>query len=159
MLVYSMIILAIENKFTDELLLRINNSQKYIYAFIYYFQTHASHCNDNATKVFNALIQAKKRNVDIKILFNNQATENKNTSTNKKICDSLCHASIDAKLSKRGRLTHAKTWIFDTTGVIIGSHNITLRSMRISREVSIYVESAQVNEKLSRYFLEQFYNS
>lgn len=150
--------LLIENQLSNFLLEKIHSTKKRIYAFFFYARIYKTKPNYPTTKIFNALVESKNKNIDIKILINNQVDDNKPMRANKQFCAMLAAAGIDARLSPKGRLTHAKFWIFDDYEIIIGSHNISYRSLKLNREVSVYLEDFTINQELSRYFLKEFLN-
>lgn len=151
--------LLIEHDFIKELYNILQRATVKIYSTIYYARIHKTHKNDDTRKIIQALADAKNRGVEIKILINNPSQKNKLNTSIQYFIYQLQESKIDVKQTPQGRITHAKTWIIDNDKVIIGSHNLTLRSLRISREISILVIDEKINKQLTEYFLKYYHNT
>lgn len=153
-----MINLLIENEFTPALISQINNAHDKIYGSIFYAKIYRTHRNDLTQKILDALVRAWNRHVLVRLIVNRRTDKEKVITSNKQFIDLARKNNIDARLSNPGRINHAKFWLFDDRISIIGSHNLTLRSMRISKEVSIEITDEKINRQLTEYFQQQFYN-
>lgn len=151
-------LLLLENEFTPALISQINNAKDKIYGSIFYAKIYRTHRNDLTKKTLDALSQAQKRKVLIRLIVNRRTDQEKVITSNNQFVNLARKNNIDARLSNPGRINHAKFWVFDDKISIIGSHNLTLRAMRISREVSIEITDEGINRQLTVYFLDQFYN-
>jgi len=98
----------------------------------------------NPVQLFNqALIRAKRRGVDVKVITNVAYVR-----------DILRSNQIDAKKPSTTKLIHSKMIIIDDKILIIGSHNYTQSAFTMNHEASIMIEG----EGQLLDFIEYFYN-
>lgn len=150
--------LLIENDLVNRLIYRIDNAKKNIYGSIYYAKIYRTHRKDQTAMILHSLKNAVNKKVDVKLVINRRSDKEKIITSNHQFHRISYDLGIQSKLSLPGRINHAKFWIFDEHFSIIGSHNLTLRSLRISREVSIEIADDKIAKELTDYFLEYFYN-
>ena len=151
--------LLIENQLLPELLEQIRSAKKRIYGTVYYIRVYNRVKNNPVAQIVNELWEAKKRGVEIKILLNRQGGGKFVITPNIQTAKLFEKIGIETKLSELGRLTHSKMWIFDDDKVIIGSHNMSTKGLRVSREVSILTTDQQINKELTDYFLTNYRNT
>jgi len=96
-----------------------------------------------------AQAQAKKK---IRVLLNKEGRGGGLTAVNMKTKEVLGQAGISVKFAPSFPTTHAKLFIFDDDSVILGSHNLSNRSVTVNREVSALIKSRAVAMEFKRYF-------
>lgn len=64
----------------------------------------------------------------------------------------LGEAGIKVKLGRTFPTTHSKLWIIDDDAVILGSHNLSNRSVTVNVESSVLIKSREVAIEFKRYF-------
>ena len=146
-----MVIPLFDNEFLPFLKNQISVSHKRIYAIIYFAIMFQTRKNDDVSEIVSALIQAKKRGLDVRILMNSIIKRGLTSKHNFDVAKKLYDNNITVSMSDFNRTTHAKVWIFDDDGIIIGSHNLTKSSFHKNREVSIYFIDFEANKKISSY--------
>jgi len=96
----------------------------------------------NPVSLFNsALIRAKSRGVNIKILTNYA-----------EVIDFVNNLGLDAKKWPEKSLLHSKFLIIDNEFCVIGSHNITMSAFTSNMETSIILTDTDDIERFSNYF-------
>jgi phosphatidylserine/phosphatidylglycerophosphate/cardiolipin synthase-like enzyme len=96
----------------------------------------------NPVQLFNqALVRAKRRGVDIKVLTNMSD-----------IISILNNLGIEARKLTSKNLLHAKVMIIDDEILIIGSHNYTQSAFTMNLEVSIIIKDQQEISRVINYF-------
>lgn len=87
------------------------------------------------SRIINALISAKMRDVTVRALYNDKFFSGSGKSTNQKTMDTLSSAGIQTKKSSSDfTLTHQKSFIFDNTKVIIMTFNLEPSYFSTSRD-------------------------
>lgn len=99
-------------------------------------------------EVIRALIQAKKRGIEIKILLD------LNQKSNKKKIPELSARGIKIKgfLNKKGTLMHRKIALFDKKLLFLGSTNWTFNGFHKNQEVDLLLDDSKIIQE----FLKQF---
>ena len=116
----------------------INNAKQYIYipAFVV---TH--------DKIANAIINAKKRGIDVKIII-----DANNYSSMHSKCPELRKNKIPVKTENYAGKIHSKTMIIDDTYLIIGSMNFSASGERWNDENLIILESPKFAKTYKKFF-------
>lgn len=86
-----------------------------------------------------ALIEAARRGVQCRVLLNREARRNPVTRYNEKTARHLAPAGVKVKLGRTGKADHAKLWIIDKQILVVGSHNMTARSMTCNWEMGAII--------------------
>jgi len=93
--------------------------------------------------VISAVISAKDRGVNVRIILEEDVV----SATNKKTYDKLKAAGVDIRwASKKYALTHAKFTIIDGKLVLVGSHNLSKNALEKNREASAIISGPAVDE-------------
>ncbi len=96
-----------------------------------------------------AQAQAGKK---VRVLLNKEGRGQHLMAINMKAAQFLGEAGIVVKFGRTFPITHAKLWIFDDDAVILGSHNLSSRSVTVNNEVSVLIKSRPVAVEYRRYF-------
>ena len=128
-----------------EILTLIENSKHRIYCEMYHIDYQ---------KYVDALIDAKKRGVDVKIIVDKQdylcdPSKDKICKYYKQSFEKLKENGIDIKYNDNFVLMHSKSCLFDNI-LFVGSHNFTPTSAKKNREINILTNSTKaINEFLN----------
>jgi len=99
-----------------------------------------------------AVISQAQNNKKIRVLLNREGRGANLTKINMEAMKFLSEAGIEVKFGRTFPITHAKLWIFDDDAVILGSHNLSTRSVTVNNEVSALIKSRPVALEFKRYF-------
>lgn len=117
----------------------INNAAKYIYVPAFLI-THKP--------LTNALISAKSRGVDVKIILDATSTGTRNSSLKQ-----LRASGIPVKIENYAGKMHSKLMIIDDTYVITGSANFSNSAENKNDENQIIIESPKIAKFYKNFFL------
>lgn len=123
---------------TEKIIPQINNAQKYIYISSFII-THK--------KIENALIGAKLRGIEIKIITDATSANGKYS-----IHNSLRNYEIPVKIENKAGKMHSKTIVIDDKIVFVGSMNLTKNGENKNDENVLLIE----NPNVAKTFKEQF---
>ena len=100
----------------------------------------------------HTVLAAIFRGVKLQALLNKEGGLPQVTQINQRTHRILSEAGGKIKLSRSFPITHAKLWLIDDDISILGSHNLSERSVTVNDEVSVLIKSKEVNQELKRYF-------
>lgn len=107
----------------------IQNSTESILICQYVFSVSASRNWQRSNKILSSIIEAHKKGVEIKVLFDRPRPSKPNLKTNAHTYEHLNAAGIDVRCLFLQKTLHIKFLIFDRTIFLAGSHNLTDSSL------------------------------
>jgi phosphatidylserine/phosphatidylglycerophosphate/cardiolipin synthase-like enzyme len=99
-----------------------------------------------------ALILKAQRGLKVRVLLNKEGRGQHLMVINMTASKFLSEAGMSVKFGRTFPITHAKLWVFDDDEVILGSHNLSNRSVTVNNEVSALIKSRPVAVEFKRYF-------
>ncbi|MBP2649823.1 MAG: phospholipase D/transphosphatidylase [Firmicutes bacterium] len=130
-----------EGGITNMLIGELNAAKKTIHVQAYSFTSN---------EIIKALIDAKKRGVDVKIIIDkSNADENNDSSNSKKEkarLDSIVDSGIPLKIDRGFQIAHSKIMIIDGVDVITGSFNFSAAAEHSNAENCLIIHD---NTKLA----------
>lgn len=81
-----------------------------------------------------------RNGTDVRVLLHNESIGRALHRINRQTAGHLRQNKAQVKWGNTGAPLHAKVWIFDKTRVILGSHNISVRSVRTNVECSVLLQ-------------------
>jgi phosphatidylserine/phosphatidylglycerophosphate/cardiolipin synthase-like enzyme len=93
-----------------------------------------------------------KEGVEVKVLLHNESMGRALHRINRATARHLTASGAVVKWGNTGKALHAKVWIFDRARVIVGSHNISVRSTRVNEEVSVLFDDAGEVSRVGEWF-------
>lgn len=90
--------------------------------------------------------------IKMRILLNKEGRGQHLMAINMKASSFLSEAGISVKFGMSFPINHAKLWVFDDDEVILGSHNLSNRSVTVNNEVSALIKNREVAMEFKRYF-------
>ena len=109
------------------------------------------HENNRATQVKEALIDATKRGVQVRLLLEVSDGEDFATEANRGVAKELRRQGIIVQFDSPARTTHTKLVIIDQRYVLLGSHNFTHSALRHNNEASVLIESPKLAQQALAY--------
>lgn len=98
-------------------------------------------------------IRAKDKS-DVRVILHNESMGRVLHKMNRQTASHLKQSGAQVKWGNSGAPLHAKVWIFDQARVIIGSHNISVRSVRTNIEMSVLCDVPHVVDEVAEWFEE-----
>lgn len=111
----------------------------------------SDHENNRANQVREALIEAAKRGVRVRVLLDVSDDEVFSTEANRGVAKGLRRHGISVQFDSPGRTTHTKLVIIDQHAVFLGSHNFTHSALRHNNEASVLIESPKLAQQVLAY--------
>jgi phosphatidylserine/phosphatidylglycerophosphate/cardiolipin synthase-like enzyme len=126
-----------------------HKAEKSIVGTIYLVK--ANNFPDNEpSDLLRELIAASNRNVQVEILLEN--SEDKDLlESNRSAAQMLENAGVKVRFDNASIATHAKTFVIDGRYCFLGSHNLTHAAMSRNAELSIFLESPEMAEKITNF--------
>ncbi len=132
----------------------LSRANKSVYVIMYVIKYDPKDPMDPVNTLLNILINLSKRNIDVKIIVDDE-TYNSYPET----INYLLSHNISVKLDESsGRTTHTKLVIIDGKIVFLGSHNWTQSALQRNHEVSVLIYDEDVAKILLRYFFDIWSN-
>lgn len=145
--------LLIDEQFCPALIKIIDLAKKEILLSTFKFQSSNKPYARKLMSLHAALIAARYRGVNVKILTNIHHGPNLLPHQNRLATQLLEESGILVRGTTLSRIVHGKICIIDTERFIIGSHNITAKALRSNFECSMLVESRELSEELRARFI------
>lgn len=98
------------------------------------------------------VIGKAKGGTKFRVLLAKEGRSQHLTAINMQTKKVLGDAGINVKFGRSFPTTHAKLWVFDDDAVILGSHNLSNRSVTVNVETSVLIKSRVVAVEYKRYF-------
>lgn len=103
-------------------------------------------------KLNTAVLGVSRRGVKIRVQLNMESYSHNLTKINMRAKHNLQNAGISVKFSPQFPIMHSKLFIIDDDIVILGSHNLSERSVTVNDETSVLIKSREVAMEFRRYF-------
>jgi phosphatidylserine/phosphatidylglycerophosphate/cardiolipin synthase-like enzyme len=134
----------------DALISHLTQAQQEIVISMFLFAP-GDHENNRATQVKEALIDATKRGVQVRLFLEVSDGEDFSTEANRGVAKELRRQGIAVRFDSPTRTTHTKLVIIDQRYVLLGSHNFTHSALRYNNETSVLIESPRLAQQALAY--------
>jgi phosphatidylserine/phosphatidylglycerophosphate/cardiolipin synthase-like enzyme len=134
----------------DALITHLTQAKHEIVVSMFLFAP-GDHQNNRATQVKEALIDATKRGVQVRLFLEVSDGEDFSTEANRAVAEELSRQGITVQFDSPTRTTHTKLVIIDQHYVLLGSHNFTHSALRHNNEASVLIESPQLAQQALAY--------
>ncbi len=133
----------------------INSARKHIYVWMFEIANY----REGPNPLLSALCRAKKRGVDVKVLIEGgeDFLGERFYKKQKSAYEYLKSCGVNVRFDKKGKTTHVKMLIADTS-LLIGSTNWTYYGLERNTELNVLIKSSQT-EKFKKLFLKAFKES
>jgi len=108
--------------------------------------------NSQVQRLNRAVLSQAEAGKKIRVLLNKEGRAQHLMEINMKASRFLGEAGIRVKFGRTFPITHAKLWVFDDDAVVLGSHNLSNRSVTVNNECSALIKSRDVAREFKRYF-------
>jgi len=106
--------------------------------------------------ILEHLINARHRGVSIKVLIHFRQPRDEVTNANRDVVRRLKAENIDIRCLRNNRMCHAKFIVLDESIAILGSHNLSMSSLRRNFEASIIFQDVIEIKQLTAKFYDLF---
>jgi phosphatidylserine/phosphatidylglycerophosphate/cardiolipin synthase-like enzyme len=101
---------------------------------------------------FESIIEKQRQGVKVKVLFNWHDDRRSVAKTNYSASLFLKNAGIDIRYIKNNRCCHAKLLMIDKEKILLGSHNLSIRSTQNNFEASYLIPDPETVAEVSAIF-------
>ena len=138
--------------YRKQLFEELRRAQKSVFVIMYEMSV-TFHDRDEPLKIADALIDARKRGVDVRVLFEDPGS-GFILDCNSGAAEYLTENGVRVKFDDPNRVTHTKLVVVDGTTSILGSHNWSASGLTRNSESSVLVRSRDVAAVFGRCFAE-----
>jgi phosphatidylserine/phosphatidylglycerophosphate/cardiolipin synthase-like enzyme len=107
---------------------------------------------DRIRVLFAALVAAKEKQINVKVLLNWNDLKRSVAKTNLYAMEWLSKYGIESRYLKDNRCCHAKMVIVDKSIIILGSHNLSCKSVSENLEASLETDDKEIVEQAVKLF-------
>lgn len=130
----------------------IVSAKEYIHVVMYSGGYYPDHPEGVNRRIYNALIDAKNRGLDVKIILDASDWNPGNTEKNKLLEEYLEENGVKVWWDPADVTTHSKCIIVDGRTVIVGSTNWTYFAFAYNNEANVLIKSNTIGEQFETYF-------
>ena len=127
-------------------------AQTTISGTVYLVKT-ADYPNNEPADLLRELAAASKRNVHVDLVLE-QGDSKDGTESNESAAQILQNAGVNVRFDPSDIATHAKTFVVDGRYTFIGSHNLTHAAMSRNEELSVFIDSPEIAQKVTKFIQE-----
>jgi len=138
--------------FFNELIEAINRTKYSLDIIQYQWNFYPGQPNSQIQRLNRTIIARVQSGLKARVLLNKEGRGQHLMAINMKASRYLGEAGVQVKFGRTFPITHAKLWIFDDDAVILGSHNLSNRSVTVNNECSALIKSREVAMEFRRYF-------
>ncbi|HJZ12755.1 MAG TPA: phospholipase D-like domain-containing protein [Acidobacteriota bacterium] len=125
-------------------------AEKKILGTIYLFKTAAYRDNEPAD-LMRELIAAQQRGVSVELVLDISSEDANSDDANIRAATALSKAGVKVSFDSSHVSTHAKAFVIDDRYCFIGSHNLTHSAMASNKELSVFVDSTDMAQKVTEF--------
>lgn len=145
-------LLILDEQFIGQAIEAVRQAKKEICICSFKIEITEKPAGKKLKEFFEALSNRAADGVKIRILFNWRANEKSVPRTNKPTAIILKNQKMDLRYLTQDRCCHAKILIIDRARAIIGSHNLSVRSISSNFEVSYLLPDPESVAELQSIF-------
>lgn len=134
-------------------LIELINQAKFTIDIIQYQWNFYKNKEASPIQKFNrAVIEKARSGVKVRVILNKEGRGQHLMAINMKASGYLSDVGANVKFGRTFPITHAKLFVIDQELSILGSHNLSNRSVSVNNEVSILINNKQIAGEYLRYF-------
>ena len=151
-------LLVKDNQFLSQALALIEQAKREICIATFKLEVNDKPRGRNLKNFFERLIEKRKSGVKINVLFNWHDDRRSVAKTNYYASQFLKNAGADVRYLQANRCCHAKLIIIDQEKVLLGSHNLSIRSCENNFELSYLIPDPETVSQVYSVFQRSFYD-
>ncbi len=151
--------LLLDEKFLPAAQNLISSAQHSIYISTFKAEMTTKPRGRHLLKLFDSIVEKSQLGLDVRFVLNNFTGSKSIPFTNLYAMQELKRQKVNVRCFPNDRICHAKIIIVDGTAVILGSHNLSVRSCHNNFEVSMYFHDKETVQRLASIFIKTFENA
>jgi cardiolipin synthase len=141
-----------DNEYTDQALALIHQAKTCINISTFKVERTDKPRGRKIETIFQALLEKVKQGVKVRLLINWHDDKKSIAKTNLSAGNFLRSQGIEVRHLKNNRCCHAKIFSVDNEKALVGSHNLSVRSLESNFEVSFLLNEPECIAKLNSVF-------
>ena len=138
--------------FIDVLIETINQAKYSIDVIQYQWNFYPGNPRSQIQLLNRTILSRAESGIKVRVLLNKEGRGQHLMKINVQASTFLSEVGIRVKFGRTFPITHAKLWVFDDDVTILGSHNLSNRSVTVNNECSALIRSREVAREFKRYF-------
>ena len=138
--------------FIDKLIDEVGKTKYSLDVIQYQWNFYPGKATSQIQRLNRTVLAQAEANKKVRVMLNKEGRGQHLMVINMKAARYLREAGVVVKFGRTFPITHAKLWIFDDDAVILGSHNLSNRSVTVNNESSVLIKSRPVAMEFKRYF-------
>lgn len=138
--------------FINELIETVNRAKYSIDIIQYQWNFYPDQPQSHIQRLNRTILARAGAGIKVRVLLEKGGSAPHLTGINMKAGGVLSESGVIVKYGRTFPITHAKLWVFDDDEVILGSHNLSNRSVTVNYEVSALIKGRAVAVEYKRYF-------
>jgi len=138
--------------FIDVLIEAVGNVKYSIDVIQYQWNFYPAKPNSEMQRLNRTVLAQGEARKKVRVMLNKEGRGQHLMAINMRAMKYLGEAGVVVKFGRTFPITHAKLWIFDDDVIILGSHNLSNRSVTVNNESSVLIRSRAVAMEFKRYF-------
>lgn len=147
-----MIRVLLGNEFMSALVREIKGAESSIWVAIFEWSWYPGQRTGTCQDINRALCGKAKNGTDVRVILHNESIGRALHKINRKTAGHLRQNRVQVRWGNTGIPLHAKVWVFDQARMIIGSHNISVRSVRTNIEASVLTDYPDEVKRVVEWF-------
>jgi phosphatidylserine/phosphatidylglycerophosphate/cardiolipin synthase-like enzyme len=123
-------------------------AQKSIVGTVYLVKT-ADFPDNEPADLLRELMAASRRNVQVDLVLERSEEFRDINDSNSIAAETLRKAGVHVRFDPVNMATHAKTFVIDGRFCFVGSHNLTHAAMTRNAELSVFIDSTEMAQKIT----------
>ncbi len=138
--------------YIQKLLEAVGGAQSSIDAIQYQWNFYPHKPDSPMQELNTAVMGASRRGVKVRVQLNMESYSHNLSAINTRAKTNLSNAGVSVKFSPQFPIMHSKIFLIDDDITILGSHNLSHRSVTVNDETSVLIKSRDVCMEFRRYF-------
>jgi phosphatidylserine/phosphatidylglycerophosphate/cardiolipin synthase-like enzyme len=140
------------NTYIVELIKSILNTKYSLDVIQYQWNFYPQRTTCEIQKLNRTILGKVQGGIKCRVLLNQEGSAEHLRAINMKAGRFLREAGILVKFGRSSPIIHSKLFIIDDDITILGSHNLSNRSVSVNVETSILINSREITQEYKRYF-------
>jgi phosphatidylserine/phosphatidylglycerophosphate/cardiolipin synthase-like enzyme len=145
-------LLIVDNQFLPEAIALVKQAKKEICLSSFKLEISDKPRGKDLNEFFDEVIAKLRQGVKVRILFNWHDDRRSVPKTNEGAAHFLKNGGADVRYLKNNRCCHAKLLLIDKEKVLLGSHNLSIRSTQANFEMSYLIPDPETVAQVSAVF-------
>jgi phosphatidylserine/phosphatidylglycerophosphate/cardiolipin synthase-like enzyme len=145
-------LLIVDSQYVPQAIALVKSARKEICISSFKLEISEKPRGRDLCEFFDEIKEKIKQGVKVKILFNWHDDRRSVPKTNEGAAHNLKNCGADVRYLKNNRCCHAKLLMIDREKILLGSHNLSVRSTQANFELSYLIPDPETVQQVSAVF-------